>query len=300
MVIEMKGTAMSLRAAASGFIFFLLSVPVVQGANEWAVTCTSTQICAAKGSTMEISCTFKYPSIYLNVIITVQETFWLIKTDAPKVPSVSVRPSGEILEGSSVNLTCTHDAYIKVNYTWYKESQAMPSKEPQLVFSSIQTSDSAEYYLSPSDKIEEGSSVNLTCSSDANPAANYSWYKGNQTLFQGTEGIYNFTSISSEDRGIYYCKSENQYGVNTSSNIFLDVQYGPKLPSVSVSPSEIEEGSSVTLTCSSDANPAANYTWYKEDEDSPKASGQIFTITDFRAEHSGSFFGSLSLSDVTI
>ncbi|XP_031696496.1 B-cell receptor CD22-like [Anarrhichthys ocellatus] len=67
--------------------------------------------------------------------------------------------------------------------------------------------------------------------------------------------------------------------------------YAPKLPSVSVSPSaEIVEGSSVTLTCSSDANPAANYTWYKEDEDSPKASGQIFNITDFRAEHSGSYY----------
>ncbi|KAM6942384.1 uncharacterized protein PEZ65_004265 [Lycodopsis pacificus] len=39
----------------------------------------------------------------------------------------------------------------------------------------------------------------------------------------------------------------------------------------------------------SDANPAANYTWYKEDEDSPKASGQIFIIIDFRAEHSGSY-----------
>ena len=66
---------------------------------------------------------------------------------------------------------------------------------------------------------------------------------------------------------------------------------GPKNTSVSVSPSaEIVEGSSVTLTCSSDANPAANYTWYKENEDSPKASGQIFTITDFRAEHSGNYY----------
>ncbi|XP_045898631.1 B-cell receptor CD22-like isoform X3 [Micropterus dolomieu] len=65
----------------------------------------------------------------------------------------------------------------------------------------------------------------------------------------------------------------------------------PKLPSVSVSPSaEIVEGSSVTLTCSSDANPAAKYTWYKENEDSPKASGQNFTITDFRAEHSGNYY----------
>ena len=65
----------------------------------------------------------------------------------------------------------------------------------------------------------------------------------------------------------------------------------PKLPSVSVSPSgEIVEGSSVNLTCSSDANPAANYTWYKENEDSPKASGQIFTITDVRPEHSGNYY----------
>uniref|UniRef100_A0A3Q3L125 Ig-like domain-containing protein n=1 Tax=Mastacembelus armatus TaxID=205130 RepID=A0A3Q3L125_9TELE len=67
--------------------------------------------------------------------------------------------------------------------------------------------------------------------------------------------------------------------------------YPPKLLSVSVSPSaEIVEGSSVTLTCSSDANPAANYTWYKENEESPKASGQIFTITDIRPEHSGKYY----------
>ncbi|XP_067441970.1 B-cell receptor CD22-like [Thunnus thynnus] len=65
----------------------------------------------------------------------------------------------------------------------------------------------------------------------------------------------------------------------------------PKLPSVLASPSgEIVEGSSVNLTCSSDANPAANYTWYKENEDSPKASGQIFTITDVRPEHSGNYY----------
>ena len=45
----------------------------------------------------------------------------------------------------------------------------------------------------------------------------------------------------------------------------------------------------MTLTCSSDANPAANYTWYKENEDSPTASGQIFTITHITAEHGGQY-----------
>uniref|UniRef100_A0A4W6EEU3 Ig-like domain-containing protein n=1 Tax=Lates calcarifer TaxID=8187 RepID=A0A4W6EEU3_LATCA len=128
--------------------------------------------------------------------------------------------------------------------------------------------------VSPSGQIVEGSSVTLTCSSDANPAAKYTWYKDNQTLHEGPEGNYHFTSISSEDRGIYYCKTENQYGQIKSTSLFVD----------------IVEGSSVNLTCSSDANPAANYTWYKENEDSPKASGQIFTITDFRAEHSGNYY----------
>uniref|UniRef100_A0AAQ5YJZ1 Ig-like domain-containing protein n=1 Tax=Amphiprion ocellaris TaxID=80972 RepID=A0AAQ5YJZ1_AMPOC len=133
-----------------------------------------------------------------------------------------------------------------------------------------------------------GSSVNLTCSSD--------------------------NEEHSEDKGNYCCKSENKHG-QSSSFLFISVQCkysllykslstpqmliymkkylnicfpdAPKLPSVSGSVSG--EGSSVTLTCSSDANPAANYTWYKENEDSPKASGQTFTISDDGHEQSGNY-----------
>uniref|UniRef100_A0AAQ4Q3Z4 Ig-like domain-containing protein n=1 Tax=Gasterosteus aculeatus aculeatus TaxID=481459 RepID=A0AAQ4Q3Z4_GASAC len=89
--------------------------------------------------------------------------------------------------------------------------------------------------------------------------------------------------------------SNDQLSTLTSSNLlvclFTSPPDGPQRPSVSVSPSaEMLEGDSVTLTCSADANPAANYTWYKEHEDSPRASGQIFTITDFTAEHSGNYY----------
>ncbi|XP_078101786.1 limbic system-associated membrane protein-like, partial [Sander vitreus] len=148
--------------------------------------------------------------------------------------------------------------------------------------------------VSPSAEIVEGSSVTLTCSSDTNPAANYTWYKenGNPDLQRLSEEPHLvFSSIRSSDSGQYYCTAENKLGRRTSNDFSVNVKYGPKLPSVSVSPSaEIVEGSSVNLTCSSDANPAANYTWYKENEDSPKVSGQIFTITDIRAEHSGNYY----------
>ncbi|XP_038557653.1 B-cell receptor CD22-like [Micropterus salmoides] len=78
--------------------------------------------------------------------------------------------------------------------------------------------------VSPSAEIVEGSSVTLTCSSDANPAAKYTWYKGNQTLNQRPEDIYHFTSISSKDSGIYHCKAENEFGQMNSTSVYIDVQ----------------------------------------------------------------------------
>ena len=66
---------------------------------------------------------------------------------------------------------------------------------------------------------------------------------------------------------------------------------GPKHISVLSSPSGgIKEGSSVTLSCSSDANPAAEYTWFKKHEDSVRESGQNSTITNITSEHGGNYY----------
>uniref|UniRef100_UPI0037E85F62 B-cell receptor CD22-like n=1 Tax=Semicossyphus pulcher TaxID=241346 RepID=UPI0037E85F62 len=234
-------------------------------------------------------------------------------TYAPKRTSVSVRPSAEIEERSSVTLTCSSDANPAATYTWHKKNghvERQPrSPGTQLNFWSIKASDSGEYYcaaqnqlgrnapqdssvsVSPPGQIIENSSVTLTCSSDANPAAEYTWYKerGYQALSKEAKLV--FSSIQASDSGKYYCAAGNRLGRTTSVYTSIDVKYAPKLPSVSVSPSaEIEEGSSVTLTCSSEANPPANYTWIKEHDDSPKASGHIFTISNPGPEHSGNYY----------
>eukprot|EP00064_Thunnus_orientalis_P024381 superscaffoldBa00010369_g24672 len=77
--------------------------------------------------------------------------------DAPKVPSLSVSLSGEIVEGSSVTLTCSSDANPAAKNTWYKKNvnpDLQPlSKEPELVFSSIQSSDSGEYYCTAENQL---------------------------------------------------------------------------------------------------------------------------------------------------
>ncbi|CAL8294255.1 unnamed protein product [Lota lota] len=242
---------------------------------------------------------------------------------APKTPSVTVSPSGEIQEGRSVTLSCSSDANPAAKYTWFKvntgRSSRVMNQGQQLVFSNILSSDSGQYLceaknklgpkkelitinvkyapktpsvtVSPSGEIKEGSSVTLSCSSDANPAAKYTWFQNNQPLVWKPSQPYTFPSVRPEDRGTYHCHAENKYGHLSSNSLFMDVNYVPKTPSVTVSPSgEIEEGSSVTLSCSSDANPAANYTWFKEHEISVKESGQNYTITYIISELGGNYY----------
>uniref|UniRef100_A0A3P9CAZ2 B-cell receptor CD22 n=1 Tax=Maylandia zebra TaxID=106582 RepID=A0A3P9CAZ2_9CICH len=201
--------------------------------------------CAVKGYEQ-----FPSPTVY-NVFFL---EYKFLKFDAPKLPSVSVSPSAEIVEGSSVTLTCSSDANPAASYTWYKEDVINPLiYQNQHFFFSILPSDSGKYYctadndlgqkrsesrtidvkyapklpsvsVSPSAEIVEGSSVTLTCSSDANPAPSYTWYKDNKVLATRQKNVYHFISIKLENSGNYSCKSENQYGQKNSTSLSIDVQ----------------------------------------------------------------------------
>ncbi|XP_071245885.1 B-cell receptor CD22-like isoform X2 [Salvelinus alpinus] len=173
----------------------------------------------------------------------------------PKNTSVSVSPSGEIVEDSSVTLTCSSDANPPVqSYTWwYKKNgggyQSMTG--PQHVFSQIQSPDTGEYYceaqnemgtdrsrtinmdvkydpkntsvsVSPSGEIVEGSSVTLTCSSDANPPVDkYTWYFQNKTFLNGFGQIYNISNFQSKDNGHYHCEAWNGRGSRNSTALMI-------------------------------------------------------------------------------
>ncbi|XP_042561844.1 B-cell receptor CD22-like isoform X2 [Clupea harengus] len=124
--------------------------------------------------------------------------------------------------------------------------------------------------LSPSGNIVEGDSVTLTCSSDANPpATTYTWFKMKRAetfQMEGSGWRNQITNISSEFSGHYHCEAKNDIGASNSSAVLVDVHYPPKNTSASFSPSgNTVDGDSVTLTCSSDANPPVhNCTWYKK------------------------------------
>ncbi|XP_066511432.1 B-cell receptor CD22-like [Hoplias malabaricus] len=227
----------------------------------------------------------------------------------PKSVSVSLRPSGEPLEDSSVTLTCSSDANPPPECNWFKGTSFL-SKGGNYTMNRIRSVDSGEYKckcrnkhgekyskaltlnilyppksvsvsIRSSGETVEDSSVTLTCSSDANPPVqNYTWFKEGETSPVGSGHSYTMNTIRSVDSGEYKCKCKNDYGEKYSKALTLNVLYGPKSVSVSLRPSsETVEDSSVTLTCSSDANPPVqNYTWFKEGETSPVGSGHSYSF----------------------
>ncbi|XP_057699511.1 B-cell receptor CD22-like [Corythoichthys intestinalis] len=237
---------------------------------------------------------------------------------APKYLYLRVDPLNVIAEGNQVKLTCSSDANPAASFTWYKGQTRIRSSGRNYVFNSIRPEDSGSFYckahnkhgdvtsvpvfidvqyaprpcylsVDPIEEIKEGNQVKLTCSSDANPAASFTWYKG-QTMLGSSERNYVFNSIRPEDSGSFYCKAHNKYGDVTSDQVDIDIQYVPRIPSISAIPSSnVRMGSSVNLTCSSDANPAASYFWFKDNEESPNSTGAVLNIINFQLHNEGAY-----------
>uniref|UniRef100_A0A3Q0T1L0 B-cell receptor CD22 n=1 Tax=Amphilophus citrinellus TaxID=61819 RepID=A0A3Q0T1L0_AMPCI len=331
---------------------------LILGQNGWSVTYTSTQICALKGSTVDMRCSYSYPSTVHNITPTVQDRFWFVKNNEKpvhlkshshrfeyrfhendctlRITGLRERDSAEYKfrfktnqDGGSftgspgVTLTVT-DLQVKVrrsstqtelqchtschvtdppSYVWYNKGQKLKEETSSLRVS-VRDDDSSYscavkghedhrlYYMlvSPSAETVEGSSITLNCGFTANPAANYTWYKGNSQRYLSEGTVLGLESIQPSDSGEYYCTAENELG-RTSESIFINVKYPPKLVSVSASSSnEIKEGRSVTLTCNSDANPAAEHFWYKDGDPNPLSNERQLSFSSVQSSDSGEYF----------
>ncbi|KAI9524126.1 hypothetical protein NQZ68_021088 [Dissostichus eleginoides] len=208
--------------------------------------------------------------------------------------NTSVSYSATVKEGSLVNLTCNGNANPAV-YTWYRVNGGQVTDVGSgKRFSTTVSEVDRHFYckvsnrygtqnssitqidvqfppkettiiIQPKGPLLEGSSVSLLCKSRANPpVTNYTWYKGDEEEKEAGSSLV-LNDVKPSSSGDYYCVAENEHGDQNSTLIQLDIQYLPKNTSVSVDPSgPVQDGSSVTLTCTSIANPAAvNFTWFR-------------------------------------
>ncbi|XP_064817324.1 B-cell receptor CD22-like [Oncorhynchus masou masou] len=263
----------------------------VQGHNCWRVTYTKRRICVLKGSTVDISCSYTHPTSYIE-----QGSFWFTQkhpVDVRSYPESAGRVEYNRNTENHHTMTITHltekdSAEYKFRLITTKEGRFSGLPGVMLTVTDILLE------MDPT-SVSEGGWVTLRCRTQCTVGLNptYIWYKNGQSL---TNPITSYNSlildpVSSEDAGNYSCAVEGLERI-LSPEETLTVRYGPKNTSVSVSPSgELVEGSSVTLTCSSDANPPVqSYTWYKKNVTSPKASGQSYNITNIISEDRGEYY----------
>ncbi|XP_072547724.1 myelin-associated glycoprotein [Salminus brasiliensis] len=110
--------------------------------------------------------------------------------------------------------------------------------------------------------VEEGSSVELTCSSNSNPVAQaYQWLtKNGSVLSEGRN--YTIKSVSRHFESLY-CTAANTEGRASSSLIQLNVVYPPDIKAGSSCTSEF---STVTCLCMVDSNPSSDIKWWGSDQ----------------------------------
>ncbi|XP_067298549.1 B-cell receptor CD22-like [Pseudorasbora parva] len=179
------------------------------------------------------------PDVHLNVMYS------------PRSVSVSISPSGVIVEGDSVTLSCSSDSNPPaLNFSWFKGGTIVGSGRIYSI-SKIRSDDSGEYkcksinehgekysdtvtlnvmypprsvsvLMSGSGVIVEGDSVTLSCSSDSNPPAlNFSWFKENEASAVGSG-----QSFSALQSGRFYCQAHNQHGSQRSDAVTVTVHHG--------------------------------------------------------------------------
>ncbi|KAM8735990.1 B-cell receptor CD22-like isoform 1-T2 [Acanthopagrus schlegelii] len=228
---------------------------------------------------------------------------------------------GTVTEGADVSLTCESGCDTPVNIVWFKDG--LPARNP--VFRA-RREDAGQYHcailgqesvrsasvalnvhyapekvtlsMNPSGDIVKGSSITFSCSSDASPPVTqrgYSLYKDGHFVRSGQS--HTISDVQPSHSGMYYCQAWNNISrrgddLMKSAEVHLDVQYQPMNISVSMGPSNVVAGSSVNLTCSGAANPAAeSYTWYRRTASSRSmlqvGSGQVLSIPSMEASHTG-------------
>ncbi|XP_066575330.1 B-cell receptor CD22 [Amia ocellicauda] len=293
-----------------GAVFLGLTLSILHGVlcGDLEVQYPVSGICALKGSSVFIPCTYVYPN---NARVT--ERKWFKNGNANAYDNVKyIYHSGGIsldtdytgrveYIGPDKNCTLKVRDLRSTDIGWYffriiiDRSPNAFTRVPGVHLNITDQPLKVTMMSTGSDEIILGDNVTLTCNTQScSPnQTEFTWFKDGRPTYNTTSNPLSFNNVSYEHFGNYSCASKDNTSVQ-SPQITLDVKYAPKNTSVSVSPSgEIVEGSSVTLTCSSNANPPVqNYTWFKTNGAAvwEKGSGQSFTITEISSGDSGQYY----------
>ncbi|XP_023132630.2 B-cell receptor CD22-like isoform X2 [Amphiprion ocellaris] len=252
---------------------------------DWSVTFENPNPCAVKGSSVEFRCSYNYPDREIARKIAWYKGQFIDgdwkRIALSDIPSYQNRSEylGDLQHNCSLEIQDLQDD--DAGYYYFRfDTDKYGRRSKESVYLTVTE---LKARVNPK-RVRAGDTVTLECGASC-PLSTTVWFKDGHPVSKP-----NFTA-QAEDAGNYFCAVEGQESVQ-SDPVTLDVQYSPLNVSVEVSHAGLlTVGSSVNLTCSSAANPAADsYTWYRSTGSSSVlqvGSGQVLCLPSVDLSHSG-------------
>ncbi|XP_041032668.1 carcinoembryonic antigen-related cell adhesion molecule 6-like isoform X4 [Carcharodon carcharias] len=216
----------------------------------------------------------------------------------PDLPNISINPDlSTYLSGRAVTFSCSVDSNPPAELEWYLNDTSLQQKGQQLNISSITLNGTGNYtcqafnnltkrygastkqivVIEPvsnvivssnnSKPVENVDTVSLTCNATGSIQSRI-WYKDKQVIKHNDRIITSLNNdtltlinVNRHDSGTYKCNAGNDFSTE-SGDIKLQVNYGPENVSITPSGPIVEQGNSLTLTCTAVSVPPATYEWY--------------------------------------
>ncbi|XP_076133807.1 B-cell receptor CD22-like [Alosa pseudoharengus] len=275
----------------------LLLLIMIPGGPEWSVKYSSTHICALEGSSVTMSCSYTYPSY-----LTVTEAFWTNQDSVNSDLSENVIYKQRVTVDSknkhrecSLNMIQLTKADEQYQYYCRITTNVDKHKFTGVTGISLQITD-LQIVSTSKESVTEGDNVTLTCKTTCTltGSPSFTWSKDGRPVEkkQIINNQLQLHPVSREDEGNYTCAVGGHEGL-PSPPYRLHVMYPPRNTRVESDPSgEITEGTKVTLTCMSEADPPVHtYTWIKKSGAVELESGKekTLTLSNISSEDSGEY-----------
>ncbi|XP_055484284.1 vascular cell adhesion protein 1 isoform X2 [Psammomys obesus] len=206
------------------------------------------------GSPVVVNCTVPnvYPFDHLEIELLKGETTLMNKDFSEEMGMKSLETKSlemtfiPTMEDTGKALVC-----LAKLHSGETESEPKQRQSTQTLYVNVAPSKTT-IWVSPSPVLEEGSPVNLTCSSDGIPAPKILWSRqlnNGEMKPLSEDTTLTLMSTKMEDSGIYVCEGINQAGISKKS-VELIIQVSPKDIQLTAFPSEsVKEGDTVIISC---------------------------------------------------
>ncbi|XP_062395714.1 carcinoembryonic antigen-related cell adhesion molecule 5-like [Sardina pilchardus] len=209
-------------------------------------------------------------------------------------------PSGALnySSGSDITLSCSSESNPAAQFQWALNGTLLDREESELRLENVQTNQSGAYSCwahniktlryktslpqsitviekisnvraeaDQNELVEFNNSVTLTCSASGT-FPSFQWFN-RSTVITGSDTVLldksslTILNVTRYDNGPFNCEASNHINVDMSSDVNLTIYSGPDSAVITVPSGALNysSGSDITLSCSSESNPAAQFQW---------------------------------------